>query len=236
MRGADDLSQVSVSLVDTRPGSAVMMREIEAERHALAERINDDPVQTLAHISRMLQSLEAVPGTPAETAKAVREAGLLAAKVSEQLRGLARELRPPLLDDVGLGAALKQLAEDFSQASGIATVANLARLVRRATAEADLVLFRVAQAALRYAKEHAAATSVDIRLRGTESHITLTVCNDGIELVPHLAAAGSTASFLEMEQRLGSVGGGLVVRSGPQSGTTLRATVPTAPGPERVYT
>jgi two-component system NarL family sensor kinase len=206
-----------------------IIREIEAERRQLADQINDDPVQTLAHISRVLQSFEEVHGTSAEAAQAAREVGALAASVSEQLRGLARRLRPPLLDDIGLGPALRQLALDFSAAAGIPTYAEPGDVVRVGLPEADLVLFRVAQAALRNAEEHSAATRVDIGLRRHGAQVTLTVRDDGIGLAadPHSVGKG----FLEMRERLRSVGGRLVVRSSAQLGTVVSASLLGSPLP-----
>ncbi|MGH7705191.1 MAG: histidine kinase, partial [Candidatus Dormibacteria bacterium] len=85
----------------------------------MADQLNDDPVQTLAHVTRLLQSVDDLPGASPEATQAVREAGVQVARVGAQLRRLARELRPPLLDDVGLGAALRQLAADFRAETGI---------------------------------------------------------------------------------------------------------------------
>jgi two-component system NarL family sensor kinase len=206
-----------------------IIREIEAERRQLADRINDDPVQTLAHISRVLQSLEEIHLTPAEAAQTAREAGVLAASVSEQLRGLARRLRPPLLDDVGLGPALRQLAVDFSAAAGIPTHAEPGDVVRVGLPEVDLVLFRVAQAALRNAEEHSAATRIDIRVRRRGARVTLTVRDDGIGLPAGSGRDGTGKGFLEMRERLRSVGGRLVVRSSAELGTVVSASVPGSP-------
>lgn len=202
--------------------------EIEAERRQLADRINEDPVQTLAHIARVLQSLEEIPGTPTRAARAAREAGLLAANVSEQLRSLARGLRPPLLDDVGLGPALSQLASDFAASAGIPTSANPGDVVRIARPGADLVLFRVAQAALQNAEEHSAATEIAIRLRRHGRRVTLAVSDNGIGLTGARGRTSVRTGILEMRERLRSVGGQLVIRSSPRSGTLVLASVPSS--------
>ncbi|MGC2191696.1 MAG: ATP-binding protein [Candidatus Dormiibacterota bacterium] len=202
--------------------------EIEAERRQLADRINEDPVQTLAHIARVLQSLEEIPGTPTRAARAAKEAGLLAANVSEQLRGLARGLRPPLLDDVGLGPALSQLASDFAASAGIPTSADPGDVLRIARPGADLVLFRVAQAALQNAEKHSAATEVAIRLRRHGSRVTLAVSDNGIGLTRARERTSMRTGILEMRERLRSVGGQLVIRSSPHSGTLVLASVPSS--------
>ncbi len=209
-----------------------LLGEIEAERRQLADRINQDPVQTLAHIARLLQSLGEIPGTPARAALAARAAGLLAASVSEQLRGLARGLRPPLLDDVGLGPALSQLAADFAASAGIPTAADPGDVVRIARPGADLVLFRVAQAALQNAEDHSAATRVDIRLRRRGATVTLAVRDNGIGLAASPISDGTRTGILEMRERLKSVGGELIIRSSPRLGTLVHASVPNSPSPQ----
>ncbi|MGH7643220.1 MAG: sensor histidine kinase [Candidatus Dormibacteria bacterium] len=203
-----------------------VLGEIEAERHRLAERINEEPVQTLAHIARVLQSVEDAPGTPDSIAKVVREAGLLASGVSEQLRGLARGLRPPLLDDLGLGAALNQLADDFSTAAGIPVAVESGDVVNVAPGGADLVLFRVAQSALRNAERHSAANRVDIRVRRRSTTITLTVRDNGIGLPNAPLLDSACTGILEMRERLRAVGGRLAIRSRLRVGTVVLASVP----------
>jgi len=211
---------------------AAVFREIEVERSQLADLLNDDPVQTLAHIARVLRSLEDMPGTPARAAGALIEAARLAASMSERLRVLARRLRPPLLDDVGLAAALRQLASDVSAASGITVRAYPGSIVRTGVPEADLVLYRVAQEALRNAETHAAATFVEIRLRRRLDRVSLSVRDNGIGLAGHPETNGSGKGFLEMRERLRSVEGKLTVRSRLRLGTVVVASVPTSPWPE----
>jgi two-component system NarL family sensor kinase len=212
--------------------AAGIISEIEAERRQLADRINEDPVQTLAHIARVLQSLEEIPGTPTRAARAAREAGLLAANVSEQLRALARGLRPPLLDDIGLGPALSQLASDFAASAGIPTSADPGDVVRIARPGADLVLFRVAQAALQNAEQHSAATAIAVRLWRHGSRVTLAVSDNGIGLTRPRGRDSMRTGILEMRERLRSVGGQLVIRSSPRSGTLVLASVPSSSLPQ----
>lgn len=204
-----------------------LMRDIEVERRSLADQINDDPVQKLAHISRVLEGLVEMEGLPASAAQPAHEAALLTAQVGEELRSLARHLRPPLLDDVGLAAAIRQLAGDFRAMSGIATFASPIDVDGTGLPDADIALFRVAQAALRNAADHSAASRVEIGLRRTRSTIILTVCDNGVGLLPESGKA-MTTGFSEMRHRMRSVGGTLVVRSRLDAGTLVSATVPVA--------
>jgi len=203
-----------------------LLSEIELERRQLADQLNDDPVQTLAHVTRVLQSVDVASGMSSATAKTIHEMGLITARVSEQLRGLAHQLRPPLLDDVGLGAALRQLAGEFSARSGIPTFAEPVEVGGVGLPEADLVLFRVAQVALRNTENHAAATRVDIGLRQIGSRIALTVRDDGIGLPTAPVSRAVGTGFVEMRSRLRSFGGRLEVRSAADTGTIVSASIP----------
>jgi signal transduction histidine kinase len=222
LRLLSDTASAPVEAEDPRRLAAIF-EEIETERQQLADLLNDDPVQTLAHVARVLQSLADVPETPVATSLAAQEAGALAAAVSEQLRGLARRLRPPLLDDVGLGPALKQLASGFSARSGIAVRTRLDGVSRSGLADVDLVFFRVAEEALRNAEDHSAATEVALRLRRRGGRVSLAVWDNGIGLSEHPQDQVAGTGFLEMRERLRAISGKLTVRSGVSRGTLVLA-------------
>jgi signal transduction histidine kinase len=95
----------------------------------------------------------------------------------------------------------------------------------------DLALFRVAQEALRNAEDHAAATEIDLRLCRRGARVSVTVRDNGIGLAKHFKNGGSGTGFLEMRQRMRSVGGNLAVRSRPSLGTAVVASVPTSTPP-----
>jgi two-component system sensor histidine kinase UhpB len=214
--GADDGSRV-----------AALLREFEAERRRLAELLNDEPVQTLAHVSRSLQSVAGVPGTPVQVSEATRAAGLQAAAVSQQLRRLARLLRPSVLDDLGLGSALRQLTSDFAERSGITVRTDLRAVGRAQDPELDIILFRVAEEALIRVAKDESATQVDLRLRERATRIILTVRDNGERPGAPGDAECSASGFLEMRERLRSIRGQLTVRSAFQRGTVVVASAPT---------
>lgn len=203
-----------------------VLRGAEAERRRLAELLNDEPVQALAHISRALRSVEAMPGTPAVVTEAARDAGLQAAAVSEQLRRIARLLRPSILDDIGLGAALRQLTSESAAKSGVTTESDVRTLCQGRQAEVDITLYRVAEAALKNAEEHAAATAIRVRLTQCDARLILTVRDNGIGLGEHRELGSSGTGFLEMAERIRSVHGRLRVRSRANAGTIVMASVP----------
>jgi two-component system NarL family sensor kinase len=142
-----------------------------------------------------------------------------------------RRLRPSILDDLRLGAALRQLAGDFAVASTLTVRADPGAVTGTGLAEADLALFRVAQESLRNTEVHAAATEVDLRLRRRGARVSLTVGDNGIGLAACSQMAGSGTGFLDMWERMRSVGGNLTVRSRPSVGTVVLATVPSSAPP-----
>lgn len=215
--GADDGARV-----------AALLREFEAERRRLAELLNDEPVQTLAHVSRSLQSVVAVPGTPVQVSEATRAAGLQAAAVSHQLRRLARVLRPSVLDDLGLGAALRQLTSDFAERSGITVRTDLRAVGRAHDPEVDITLFRVAEAELRRVEMDEFATEVELRLRQRASRLVLSLRDNGRRPGAPGDSESSGSGFLEMRERLRSINGQLTMRSGVHQGTVVVASAPTA--------
>lgn len=212
--------------IDHTSAVANVLRASEADRRRLAELLNDEPVQALAHISRALRSVEGMPGTPAVVTEAARDAGLQAAAVGEQLRRIARLLRPSVLDDIGLGAALRQLTSEFAARSGVATESDIRTVNQGRQTEVDIALYRVAEAALRNADEHAAATAIMVRLTQHGARLILTIRDNGIGLAPRLQPGRSGTGFLEMSERMRSVQGRLRVRSRADEGTIVMASAP----------
>jgi signal transduction histidine kinase len=194
--------------------------DMEVDRLLMAELLNDDAVQILVHVARVLQGLGDAPGAPAGAAK---EAGILVADVSEQLRGLARRLRPSLLDDIGLGPAIRQLTAAFAARSKISVHTDLGNVVGSGGTDLDLVLFRVAQGALDNVAAHSAATEVTLRLRRRGGRLCLLVWDNGSGLSDQTEGLVSGTGFLKMRARLRSVGGTLAVRSGNGIGTVVLA-------------
>ncbi|MGA8206703.1 MAG: ATP-binding protein [Candidatus Dormiibacterota bacterium] len=211
---------------DPRRDVASVLKEAEAERRRLAELLNDEPVQALAHISRALRSVEGTPGTPKLVTEAAREASLQAAAVSEQLRRIARILRPSVIDDIGLGAALRQLTSEFAAKSGITTESDVRPVIQGRYPEVDIALYRVAEAALRNAEEHAAATAIRVRLTRRGARLILTIRDNGIGLAEQREPGNSGTGFFEMAERMRSVHGRLRVRSRTNHGTVVMASAP----------
>jgi signal transduction histidine kinase len=207
-----------------------LLRSREEERARLARDLHDGPIQDLVGLNMQLGLLLApdldLPGLrDLEGLKAMR------AEVRElltDLRQVCAELRPPMLDTMGLGAALRVLADDWSSQNGIAVNLDLAPDARLRTLpdEVAVNLYRLVQEALTNIARHAAARQVTIHLAWEDSHLALTIRDDGRGFVVpgafHELAAQGHFGLVGMQERVALIGGELSLESAPGMGTTVR--------------
>jgi len=199
----------------------------EDERRTLAQDLHDDPVQTLTYLVRMLESLSEDPRLPPELAPVVLRDGELATEVVDALRTVIHGLRPPVLDDFGVVAALRQLVAEVRNRHGISVRLQVIGEQARLSDRCELTVYRVAQEALSNVVRHAQATHVTVSLRFGEQ-VVLTVTDDGRGIpASGSAAAGSRGGLglIGMRERVSLVGGSLEVQARRPHGTLVRATV-----------
>lgn len=143
-----------------------------------------------------------------------------------EVRRISRDLRPGVLDDLGLGPALKALTEDFADRTDIETDFETVVFRNRLDPEAKIALYRIAQEALTNIERHADATHVSIDLRGHRRGATLRITDNGVG-IRQKSSAG--LGLRNMEERVAQLDGTLRVLSASGksgSGTTIEATVP----------
>ena len=191
------------------------------------------PVEALKDMRAELGKLATCPTPLAEALKSMR------AEVRQllgDLRQVCVELRPPMLDTLGLGAALRALAGDWSAQSGVEMRLDLppdATLrpepvegLRSLPGEVSVNLYRVVQEALTNIARHAEARQVTIQLAWEDSRLILTVHDDGLGFVVPAAFQGLAAQghfgLAGMQERVELIGGALTVESAPGRGTTVR--------------
>jgi signal transduction histidine kinase len=192
-----------------------LLRAQEDERRRLSQELHDQPLQDLIHLLRLLES-----GSTANARK-------VATEVVSELRQISRGLRPPTLDDLGVGAALHKLVADFQARTAIPATFRIEGDVRRVAPEVEVGLFRIAQEALNNVARHSEAANVATWLRFTDNEVQLKVKDDGSGFQPGRATE-ATLGIVGMIERAGLVGGTLDIDSRPGSGTSLRAVIPTA--------
>jgi two-component system, NarL family, sensor histidine kinase UhpB len=200
------------------------LRAQESERLRIARGLHDEVGQVLTGVLLQLDSLANANGAErrhdvAETKQAVREA-------LEEVRRIARELRPEMLEHLGLVSALTELSRKFSDQSGIRVDRRFADRLPPLSDEAELAVYRVAQESLTNVARHANASRVEISLeRGVDS-VVLRVADDGDGLSDEAPSANGRSGLRGMRERALLVGGALAVKPGPAGGVEVRLEVP----------
>ena len=206
-------------------------RAQENERRRIARELHDDTIQSLIVLLRHLEALatsdEQLPKTVIQHLKELRE---LTGDVIRGVRRFSQDLRPSILDDLGLLPALKELTADLNRQAGLRAEFQVVGAKRRLSSEVELTLFRMAQEALNNVRKHAQANKVAITVEFADSAVQMTVQDDGKGFIPpmltkRLAAAGKLG-FIGMYERARLLGGTLVVDSEPGRGTKVIINVP----------
>lgn len=218
----DDVTDVRRERERLSAFTAALIRAQEEERRRIGQEIHDQPLQTLIELYRRLRGAEAWPsGVAAEDT--ARAADTLDGVIAE-LRELARGLRPPALDDLGVVAALRRSVSDFGERNALEARFDVVGTPRRLPPEHEIALFRIAQEALRNVERHAAARNVRVCLEFANSHVRLTAEDDGIGFdVEPTRRQGRGLGLVGMQERAQLLGGRLEVHSRPDRGTTVVA-------------
>jgi protein-histidine pros-kinase len=192
---------------------------IEAERRRLARDVHDELGQIFTALRLTLTSLATRHQLPREEMDAMEQLILDGVQSS---RRIAAQLRPPLLDELGLSDALAFRADGFRAETGIGCEADVTSTDALEPEQATQ-LFRIAQEGLTNVARHAEATQVWIRGRRLDGHYELVVEDDGHGLVE---ARPGSAGLINMHERAQLAGGQLEVGTSPGGGLRLRALVP----------
>jgi two-component system sensor histidine kinase UhpB len=208
-----------------------LVEAVVAERRRIAGELHDRVGQTLSALNINLDILLGMLGekAPADVRIRLRDSLALVDGTLQSIENVMAELRPPLLEEYGVGAALGWHAEEFSRRTGIAIeFEDLARQKnRQLPREAGVALFRISQEALNNIAKHAQATRVSLRLEPEGADMVLTIRDDGRGFDPvEVRTRSSRYGMTTMKERVLAAGGSLEVESAPGKGTTLRARVP----------
>jgi two-component system, NarL family, sensor histidine kinase UhpB len=208
----------------------------EDERKRIARELHDDLQQKLAailmNLSAAKSQLQQLAHPPAAAEQALDAADELAAAAIESTRRIVNDLRPQLLDDLGLAAALEALCEQFARTSGMrCQLHTQPRACDRAAAVPALAtcLYRLAQESLNNVAKHAQATAVDVRLSiDGDDRLRLEVRDDGRGLDDDARRKPGAFGLRGMQERLRPFGGTLMLQATPEGGTLVLARVPPA--------
>ena len=203
----------------------------ETERRRLARELHDEIGQALTVIEMNVQALLASPGTDA-LAPRLKQSLEVVERVQEQVHDLSLNLRPSMLDDLGLEPALRWCTERQAALAGLQAEVRADPLEQRLDPMIETECFRVAQEALTNVVKHARARTVTVELtkNDEDGQLHLSVRDDGVGFdVANLreqAVRGASLGLLSMEERATLAGGGLECDSIPGQGTEVHAWFP----------
>ncbi|MDP5216003.1 cache domain-containing protein [Ruegeria sp. 2205SS24-7] len=202
----------------------------EEERGRVARELHDGISQILVGVRYALDNARRrLMRGDGDGAAAPLEKGLdnLSTAITE-VRRISRDLRPGVLDDLGLGPALKALTDDFRERTGIETGFSTVVFRNRLDQDSKIALYRIAQEALTNIERHAGATRVSIDLRGHKKGATMRITDNGKGLPADTASPGAGLGLRNMQERIEQLDGTLRILSsrGPGSGTVIEIDLP----------
>ena len=213
--------------------SVHLQTEIEAERTRIAREIHDDLGAALTVIRMEMSlpddALEAAGDDPAHRLeRVVRRID----NAIDSVRRICSDLRPSLLDNMGLCAAIEWLAQDVQERAGIRCEANLEGLAAEPQPDRSTALFRIVQEAVTNAVRHAKASRLDIHQHTQRGDIVIEVKDDGCGIKPEDQSGRSAYGIIGMRERAQALGGSVRLHGGP-SGTQVVVRMPASAPPEK---
>lgn len=205
----------------------------ESERGRVALELHDQITQLLCAAAFESQALVAKLAklNPTVRDAAVKLNGMLG-RAGEEVERISRNLRPSLLDQLGLVAVLRSTTTEFQQRTGIPVELSARALSATLTPDTELTLYRILQEALMNVEKHARPKTVSVSLSEDSTHVQLVVSDDGIGFDPEKRAAArkikAGLGLLGMRERALYVSGHLAVKSSRDAGTTVEVRIPLA--------
>jgi PAS domain S-box-containing protein len=204
----------------------------EDERRRVARELHDSVGQLLTALTLAVKAArEAAPLPPASEAR-LGEVEQVAHELGQAVRDLAVRLRPPVLDDLGLDAALAQHLRNWSAGVGIAVDYQPSGIeAQRLPPEVETAIYRIVQEALTNVARHARARQVSVVVARHAGHVAAVVEDDGVGFDPETAKGqpcGKRLGLVGMQERAALAGGTLDLESRPGCGTTVIARFPIA--------
>ena len=237
-------SQLAVAIENARLYEAVRRKEEasstflrqyiaaqEEERKRIARELHDEPAQLLTGLALAIGTASHMAEPQdGELRRVLASANALTERVSTEIGRIIRDLRPTLLDDLGLLEALESYADTRLRPLGIQVTFETAGTDGRVPPELETALFRVAQEAMSNIARHARAENVSITLEFQGEFAAVDIEDDGqgfdVEATFARSKDGSPFGLMGMRERVDLLGGTLVVESRPGEGTSVRVRVP----------
>jgi two-component system, NarL family, sensor histidine kinase UhpB len=204
--------------------SARALSAQEAERRRIAQELHDEVGQTLTAV--LLELKRAADLAPPRVREELLQAQDATREGLDEIRRIARRLRPGVLEELGLASALRELTAEIPSRSGLCVVHRFDHDLLRLDREAELVVYRVAQESITNTVRHARAKQLEFALTSRGAGLELCVRDDG----RGIGGAGEGAGIRGMRERALLIGADLTVGPGPGGGTEVLLLVPAADG------
>ncbi|MFF5986648.1 sensor histidine kinase [Prauserella flavalba] len=201
--------------------SAHALAAQEGERERIARELHDEIGQSLTVV--LLGLKRTVDRAPEDLREELHQTQESVRACLDEVRVVARRLRPGVLTDLGLASALTALSSEFSQASGVPVTRRVDGALAGLSQEAELVVYRIAQEGLTNVARHAGASRVVLSLRRERGRLTLTIADDG-----RGAEIKEGAGIRGMRERALLINARLTVDSAPGEGTRVTLALPQA--------
>lgn len=226
-RGSGDLQHLIESFnamldrleTERTTASASALAAQENERQRIARELHDEIGQTLT--VALLRLKRVVDRAPESIKDELADAQEIVRSSLDEVRDIARRLRPDALEDLGLHSALNALCTDFGQATGLAVVKHIAPQSGRLKPDVELVCYRIAQESLTNVARHAEAGKVWLDLHTGATDLTLRIADDG-----RGGVEDEGAGINGMRERALLVNADLSISSPPDGGTEVRLVIP----------
>lgn len=209
--------------------SARILESQEEERRHIARELHDELGQGLTATLLSLKTLEDQIGTSPMAAQ-VKHASSIITVLTQQVRALSLNLRPSVLDDLGLVSAISWYIRERVESTGLRVVLSIDKNLPRLSALRETACFRVLQSALTNILRHAQAQEAQVGLQQADGKLVLVIRDDGrgfdVKAARRSALEGKSMGLLGMEERIRLAGGVLEISSNPGRGTVVRVELP----------
>jgi signal transduction histidine kinase len=224
--------QVSAGRRHLRALSQTLIEVQETERRTLALELHDELGQLL---SSAKMSLDLIPNVSEEEGRRhLLRAQTLVSDLVNRVRRMSLELRPSMLDDMGLQPALRWLFKNYHSQTGESVTFDFTALEQRFPPQVEITAYRIVQEALTNVIRHAGTKKVRVEIWADKRSLNLQIVDHGKGFDPSTTLSKAESSGLSgMRERARLLGGELVVESTPDTGTSLTARLPLAVSSER---
>jgi signal transduction histidine kinase len=228
---AEQLQALDKANVALREAQRRLLSEREEERKHLARELHDQIIQDLLSINYEIEEMGTEEKLSQKTEESLQSIQQGIRDLVDNLRNICRDLRPPTIDNLGLGAALQSYTQDWSGRTGIQINIHLDDHLGRLPEETELSIFRIIQEGLNNVWRHAQAKNVEIILKHTSPRsLMVTISDDGLGLDEDYdlitLANNGHYGLLGISERVALLGGRFHLQRSPEGGSLLLVEVP----------